>query len=131
MSDLPTRRWLLGALTATGSAALAACDRITQSEGVNSALERAQGWNRSMQRWLLGRRAMAPEYSERDISRQFRANGTTDPRTQEYSRLAQSGFADYRLVVDGLVEHPQSLSLAEIRQMPARTQITRHDCVEG
>ncbi len=31
----------------------------------------------------------------------------------------------------GLVERPQSLSLAALRAMPARTQITRHDCVEG
>ena len=41
------------------------------------------------------------------------------------------GFADYRLVVDGLVERPLSLSLAELRAQPSRTQITRHDCVEG
>ena len=26
---------------------------------------------------------------------------------------------------------PASLSLAELRKLPARTQITRHDCVEG
>jgi DMSO/TMAO reductase YedYZ molybdopterin-dependent catalytic subunit len=30
-----------------------------------------------------------------------------------------------------LVEHPQQLSLAELRALPTRTQITRHDCVEG
>jgi len=35
------------------------------------------------------------------------------------------------LIVDGLVEKPLALSLAEIRALPARTQITRHDCVEG
>jgi DMSO/TMAO reductase YedYZ molybdopterin-dependent catalytic subunit len=131
MSDLPTRRWLLSALAAVGSAALAACDRLSQSDAVNSALERAQGWNRLVQRGLLGRRALAPEYSERDISREFRANGTTDPGTEQYSALAQGGFADYRLVVGGLVERPLSLPLAELRRMPARTQITRHDCVEG
>jgi DMSO/TMAO reductase YedYZ molybdopterin-dependent catalytic subunit len=131
MSDLRSRRWLLGALTAAGSATLSACDRIARSDTVNSALDQAQGWNRSVQRWLLGRRALAPEYGEHDISRQFRANGTTDPGTDEYSRLAQGSFADYRLIVDGLVEHPQSLSLVELRGLPARTQITRHDCVEG
>jgi DMSO/TMAO reductase YedYZ molybdopterin-dependent catalytic subunit len=30
-----------------------------------------------------------------------------------------------------LVETPLELSLAELRAMPSRTQITRHDCVEG
>ena len=48
-----------------------------------------------------------------------------------YRQLAQNAFADYRLVVDGLVDAPASLSLAEIRALPSRTQITRHDCVEG
>ena len=42
-----------------------------------------------------------------------------------------AGFADWKLVVDGLVERPLALGLAELRALPARTQITRHDCVEG
>jgi DMSO/TMAO reductase YedYZ molybdopterin-dependent catalytic subunit len=131
MSDTLDRRWLLRALMATGALALSACDRIARSSGINSALDKADSWNRSVQRVLLGRRALAPEYSESDISPQFRANGTTDPGTEEYSRLAQTRFADWRLGVGGLVEHPLALSLDELRSMPSRTQITRHDCVEG
>lgn len=125
------RRWLLRALTATGALVVSACDRIAQSPRVNSVLDQAESWNRMAQRLLLGRRALAQEYSESDISAHFRANGTTDPGTPEYSRLAAGGFAAYRLGVGGLVEHPLALSLAELRAMPARTQITRHDCVEG
>ena len=34
-------------------------------------------------------------------------------------------------MVGGLVEGPTELSLADLRAFPARTQITRHDCVEG
>ena len=34
-------------------------------------------------------------------------------------------------MVEGLVEEPLELSLGELRAMPSRTQITRHDCVEG
>ena len=45
--------------------------------------------------------------------------------------MAAGGFADWRLEVGGLVERPERLSLSELRSMPARTQITRHDCVEG
>ena len=45
--------------------------------------------------------------------------------------LAAKGFADYRLEVRGLVDRPLSLSLDDLRALPARTQITRHDCVEG
>jgi DMSO/TMAO reductase YedYZ molybdopterin-dependent catalytic subunit len=33
--------------------------------------------------------------------------------------------------VGGLIERPLRLSLGEIRALPSRTQITRHDCVEG
>ena len=44
---------------------------------------------------------------------------------------AANGFADWKLVVGGLVEQKLELSLADLRAMPSRTQITRHDCVEG
>ena len=66
------------------------------------------------------------------LSQDFKANGSTDPDDQGYRALAANGFADWRLQVGGLVERPmESFSLADLREMPARTQITRHDCVEG
>ena len=41
-------------------------------------------------------------------------------------------FTDYRLKVDGLVKNPfWNYRSNEIRGLPSRTQITRHDCVEG
>jgi DMSO/TMAO reductase YedYZ molybdopterin-dependent catalytic subunit len=124
------RRWLRGATAAAGFA-LSSCDRIAQSERVNSTLNLAEGWTQRVQRLLLGRRALAREYSERDISRTFRANGTTNPDTEEYNRLAQRNFIEWRLSIGGLVDRPLELSLDQLRSMPARTQITRHDCVEG
>jgi DMSO/TMAO reductase YedYZ molybdopterin-dependent catalytic subunit len=45
--------------------------------------------------------------------------------------MVANGFADWRLTVTGLVQKPLSLSLAQLKALPARTQITRHDCVEG
>ena len=53
------------------------------------------------------------------------------PDTPAYAAHLATKFADWRLVVDGLVAQPLSLSMAQIRAMPRRTQITRHDCVEG
>ena len=35
------------------------------------------------------------------------------------------------LDVGGLVKQPAKFSLADLRALPSRTQITRHDCVEG
>src|SRR4249919_2572525 len=45
--------------------------------------------------------------------------------------MVANGFADWRLRVGGLVDRPLELSLPELRALPSRTQITRHDCVEG
>jgi len=134
MTDGPgidRRRWLQSALATVGGLALSACDRISQSDRVNSTLDYAEGWTKDVQRLLLGRNALAPEYSVSEISATFRANGTTNPDTEEYNRLAQANFADWRLVVGGLVEKPLELSLEELRRVAFRTQITRHDCVEG
>jgi DMSO/TMAO reductase YedYZ molybdopterin-dependent catalytic subunit len=83
------------------------------------------------QRTLLGRHALAREFGEADLSPVFRANGTQMPDSDEYAQLLEHGFADWRLQVDGLVLRPQRLSLKDLKRFPSRTQITRHDCVEG
>ena len=74
---------------------------------------------------------MAKEYTEADLSPVFPTNGTSDPNDSDYQALAQRHFADWRLEIRGLVKSPANFSLAELRQLPSRTQITRHDCVEG
>ncbi len=80
---------------------------------------------------LIGRDALAPEFTEADLSPDFRTNGNTMPASDAFQAHAASGFANWQLRVDGLVTTPKTLSLAAIKSMPARTQITRHDCVEG
>jgi DMSO/TMAO reductase YedYZ molybdopterin-dependent catalytic subunit len=74
---------------------------------------------------------LAQEFTRADLSPTFRGNGNVDPEGEAYKAQAANAFADWKLVVDGLVETPTSLSLAELRALPSRTQITRHDCVEG
>src|SRR5690606_22846610 len=83
------------------------------------------------QRVLIGREALAKEFSASEIRQGMRPNGSTDPNSPEYLALKASDFAGFQLVVDGLVEAPKSYSLYQLRAMPSRTQITRHDCVEG
>jgi DMSO/TMAO reductase YedYZ molybdopterin-dependent catalytic subunit len=131
MSGIGRRGWLKGAGASLAGLWLAACDRISQSQRGQDVLARAEGLTRRAQRALVDRKALAREFGEAEVSRNFRANGSTDPRDPAYVAHAESGFADWKLVVDGLVERPLSLSLAELRALPARTQITRHDCVEG
>ncbi|HEX4333571.1 MAG TPA: molybdopterin-dependent oxidoreductase, partial [Usitatibacter sp.] len=125
------RRALLKAFAALAGAAAAGCDRISRSPEVARILEKAEPVNRVLQRMLGGRRSMAQEFTLQDLSPTFRSNGTSDPDTEEYDALAADGFAQWRLTVGGLVAQPLSLSLAELRALPSRTQITRHDCVEG
>ncbi|MGA0603234.1 molybdopterin-binding protein [Caulobacter sp. KR2-114] len=125
------RRRLLGALAAAAAVPLAACDRLSRSPAVARVLERAETVTRRTHRLIQQRLALAPEFAEADISADFRANGTTDPDDAVYRALAADQFADWRLEVGGLVERPLSLALGDLRRRPARTQITRHDCVEG
>lgn len=123
------RRWLIGAL-ATAAAALSACDRAVYAV-TDQARRMAEGLTRRAQRLVVPREALAPTYAKADISPDFRPNGSVDPAASDYLALKANGFADYRLEIGGLVERPLSLSLAELRARPSRTQITKHDCVEG
>lgn len=110
---------------------LSACDRISRSRQGQAALASAEGLTRRAQRLVVDRRALAQEFDPALVSQTFRANGSTDPADPAYRAHVAAGFADWKLVIDGLVERPLQLSLAELRAQPARTQITRHDCVEG
>ena len=67
----------------------------------------------------------------RDLSPRLRSNGTANPDDAAYQAFAARGFQDWKLRVDGLVQNPGEFTLAQLRAMPSRTQITRHDCVEG
>ncbi|MGW5668218.1 molybdopterin-dependent oxidoreductase [Micromonospora sp. NPDC003776] len=69
-------------------------------------------------------------YSRQDISPYHRVNGYP-PVSEEYRRLSDSDFRDYRLHISGLVEHPVSLSLADLRALGMRRQITKHNCIQG
>jgi DMSO/TMAO reductase YedYZ molybdopterin-dependent catalytic subunit len=110
---------------------LAGCDKLNNSAGFRSVLRSSEGLTMRAQRLISSRSAMAREFSAADMSPIFRSNGTGNPNTPDYNRLAAGNFADWRLTVDGLFERPLALSLDQIRRMPRRTQITRHDCVEG
>ena len=115
----------LGALVAGG------CARIADTGAAQSLFDLAEGWHRKAHRLLADRAALAPEYPREAISPSFRGNGSLTVATDFYRDQLARGFADWRLEVGGLVENPLSLSLAEIRALPQRSQVTRHDCVEG
>jgi DMSO/TMAO reductase YedYZ molybdopterin-dependent catalytic subunit len=131
VSRLVSRRALIGAFGAGAGAALSGCDRLGESDGFRRILFGAERLTMRAQRLITDRTALAREFRASEMSPVFRMNGNTMPRDLAYQAHARAGFSDWRLQVGGLVRRPLALSLDEIRRMPARTQITRHDCVEG
>ena len=129
--DRLQRRGLLKALAGLSVLAASGCDRLSNEPRSRSVLDSANDLTYRAQRFLIGAHRLAPEYDEADISPDFRANGSSDPQDEEYQGLIDNHFTEWRLKVHGLVEHELSLSLEELRALPARTQITRHDCFEG
>ena len=121
------RNFLVGA----SAAVLAGCNRMADSEIGTGLLDAGEDWHRGAQRFLNPRDALAPEYPPHVISPFFRGNGSVNPTNGDYQAQAAAGFTDWRLEVRGLVDRPLSLTLDNIRRLPQRTQITRHDCVEG
>jgi DMSO/TMAO reductase YedYZ molybdopterin-dependent catalytic subunit len=128
---LDRRRFLVRAAQLSGLFLLAGCEKLSRTPWFEDFLSSAEKLTHRVQRLITPRKAMAREYTEADLSSIFPVNGTTNPGTAEYLALAENHFADWRLEIGGLVEQPARFSLAELRALPSRTQITRHDCVEG
>ena len=110
--------------------ALSGCDSVVDNPAVRRTVAREGSWVQTLRR-LFGSPALAPEYQPQDISRTFKPNGSVNPDDDAYQEWAEGHFVDWRLQVDGLVERPTKFSLEDLRALPSRTQITRHDCVEG
>ena len=125
------RGFLARGLAAASTVLLGGCEDLSDQPWVRRALNSAETLTRVTQQTLLSPQALASEYAEADLSKEFKANGSTNPDDASYKTHAANGFADWKLTVEGLVEQKLELSLAELRAMPSRTQITRHDCVEG
>lgn len=128
---LSRRSFLIRSAAAGGAALLGGCDQLSQSPSFRDILSRAEGLTEWMQRLVLSQRSLAREFDASDISGHFKANGSTRVADPAYVNSSLIGFTDWKLRIDGLVERPTELSLDELRAMPSRTQITRHDCVEG
>ena len=88
---------------------------------------------------LLHNLISVQEYPPEAVTPYFRTNGYPPIRAyphaqgedDTYERLLSDQFADYRLEVKGLVEHPHKFSLEELRAMPKQEQTTLHNCIQG
>jgi DMSO/TMAO reductase YedYZ molybdopterin-dependent catalytic subunit len=131
--SLITRRALMAGGSATAATLMSACDpaSIQDVQSLRHVLSFGEFLSMQAHRLLLASQPLAREYTEAEISAEFPVNGTERPGGTAYFRHVMANFASFRLTVDGLVRKPLSLTLDEIKAMPARTQITLHNCDEG
>jgi len=128
-----TRRRLIASGAAAAAApVLAGCDQqLSDAPQFRWFLDLGQAASQHVQRLLLARQPLVREYTIADISPDFPPNGTAMPPSPQYRQMLMRGFESWRLTVDGLVRKPLALTLDDIRDMPARTQVTMHNCDEG
>lgn len=125
------RGFLKAAIASALGVVVSGCDRISDSDTGTRILGVAEDATRRVQGLVSPATRLAQEFTVADISPVFKPNGTIMPDTPAYQALMKTAFSDYRLKVDGLVAKPGLWSLAQLKALGERTQITRHDCVEG
>jgi len=135
MNKISRRRLIRGGVAATvGVAGLGAADRIARRYGLippdgGGVYGPGETLTYACQR-LLTVHKPAREFPRGMISKNPFANEIAPP-TDAFKKLQAGGFKDWRLVVDGTVAHPLVLSLADLKAMPMRSQITEVACEEG
>lgn len=132
-----SRRKLIktGIAAAAGASGLAVAARLADQYGLvppdhGGIYGVGETLTYASQRLLTSRYSLAREFSPNDISRIAPVNGEP-PQNDEYQSLLKGNFAGWRLVIDGLVARPSSWSLAELKRLPASSQITHQACEEG
>jgi DMSO/TMAO reductase YedYZ molybdopterin-dependent catalytic subunit len=105
---------------------LAACGRGEwQSEIQQKLYELSDPVNRSFEQLLFSSQRLAEEFPREQIDTAGLLINTAEDTVPKIDR------GRYRLKVGGLVEKPVELSLEQIEQLPYRSEIVRHVCVEG
>ncbi len=133
MSNLSRRKLITAGLVA-GASGLAVAAKLTRRYGLippdsGGFYGPGETLTYATQR-LLTRHSLAREFAPGQISKPPFANEVA-PMSQEFKRLQEGAFADWRLVVDGMAARPASFSLDELKSFPRRSQITLLACEEG
>jgi DMSO/TMAO reductase YedYZ molybdopterin-dependent catalytic subunit len=135
MSNITRRRLITTGLAATaGVASLAVAARVARRYGLippdyRGKFGPGETLDYATQR-LLTRHSLAREFPRSMISKAPFANAIAPP-SNLYKSLQANSFADWRLTVDGMVNHPGSFSLADLNALSLRSQITEVVCEEG
>jgi DMSO/TMAO reductase YedYZ molybdopterin-dependent catalytic subunit len=134
MKRISRRRWVTAGLGAAGFGAMAVAARIADRYGLMPvSFQGVYGPGDTLTyatHRLLTRHSLAREFPPNQISKIPFANGKP-PQDEEFQRLKAGGFAGWRLVVDGMVARPASMTLSDLRSQPVHRQITQLTCEEG
>ena len=135
MNTTSRRRWIRNGLAATAAASGAvAAATLAKQYGLippdNGGLWGPGATLTYASQRLVTRHSMAREFDRSQISNPPLVNGAP-PGDEIFKRHLATGFADWRLAVDGMVARPGSFSVAELRSLPSSTQITHLACEEG
>jgi DMSO/TMAO reductase YedYZ molybdopterin-dependent catalytic subunit len=135
MSNISRRKLITaGVVAATGAAGLAAASRIARRYGLippdsGGFYGPGESLTYAAQR-ILTRHSLAREFPRSMISKVPFRNETAPP-SDDFKRHQAVGFSDWKLTVDGMVAHPTSFSLADLKALPVHNQITEVVCEEG
>ena len=136
-NSLTRRRFITGAVAASVTAsASGAATLLAKRYGLippdhSGVLGVGQTLTYAAHRVMLYRQPLAREFTRNAISKNFPAINTTMPEDDSYRADMATGFAQWRLTVEGLVTRPCALSLAQLKSYPSRTQVTQHICEQG
>ena len=135
MSNISRRKLITTGLAATaGVAGLATASRIARRYGLippdsGGFYGPGETLTYAAQR-ILTRHSLAREFPRSMISKVPFANETA-PHSEVFKRHQAAGFSDWRVLVDGTVARPGSVSLADLKSLPVHNQITEVACEEG
>jgi DMSO/TMAO reductase YedYZ molybdopterin-dependent catalytic subunit len=120
-SELTRRRFLQFSGISSMGFLLSGCGAPLFSEVVNKVSEPL---NQKVETLLFNPEKPVPEFSKSDIK-------PKELLINSFQGTPIIDQAKYRLIVDGDVNNPLSLSMADIQALPLTSMIIRHVCVEG
>ena len=135
MSNISRRKLITTGLVATaGAAGIATAAHLTRRYGLippdnDGFFGPGETLTYAAQR-ILTRHSLAREFPRSMISEKPFGNETAPP-SEAFKRHQATGFSDWKVSVDGMVAHPASFSISDLKALPAHNQITEVVCEEG
>jgi DMSO/TMAO reductase YedYZ molybdopterin-dependent catalytic subunit len=131
-----TRRKLIttGLVATAGAAGIATAAHLTRRYGLippdsSGFFGPGESLTYAAQR-ILTRHSLAREFSRSMISEKPFGNEIAPPG-DAFKRHQATGFSDWKVSVDGMVAHPTSFSMSDLKALPVHGQITEVACEEG